>query len=75
MSGNVWEWINDWFDENYYSSSPTANPTGPATGTVRVFRGGNWEDSWELQRTAFRGFNFPLSIDNTIGFRCVFDLN
>jgi formylglycine-generating enzyme required for sulfatase activity len=41
MSGNVWEWVNDWYGSTYYSSSPQNNPTGPASGSYRVFRGGS----------------------------------
>ena len=42
MAGNVWEWVNDWLDDTYYSTSPYANPPGPVTGTYKVLRGGSW---------------------------------
>ncbi|MBM4100415.1 MAG: formylglycine-generating enzyme family protein, partial [Planctomycetes bacterium] len=42
MSGNVWEWVNDWYGDNYYSTSPSVNPQGPSSGPYRVLRGGYW---------------------------------
>ena len=42
LTGSVWEWCSDWYDEAYYAKSPVDNPTGPETGTTRVSRGGDW---------------------------------
>ena len=41
-SGNVWEWVLDWYDPHYYSSAPFENPTGPPQGQLRILRGGSW---------------------------------
>ena len=40
--GNVWEWVQDWYDPNYYSVSPELSPQGPSQGHLRVLRGGSW---------------------------------
>ena len=70
MAGNVDEWVADWFDETYYSSSPSSNPTGPASGEYRVYRGGSWHDPEYFARSAYRGGDPSDYFNIVIGFRC-----
>ena len=72
MSGNVWEWTNDWYDSNYYSNSPSNDPQGPNSGTNRVIRGGSWNGNAYYCRVANRGGSNPASTVNYLGFRPVF---
>ena len=71
MSGNVWEWINDWYDKNYYSSSPQSNPQGASSGSSRVVRGGSWARSTTYVRASARNPGSPSGRIDFIGFRLV----
>ncbi len=73
ITGNVWEWCNDWWDSDYYDYSPTTNPAGPINGSSRVLRGGGWYRTANYCRAAHRIDYGPLSRSSLIGFRLVLD--
>jgi formylglycine-generating enzyme required for sulfatase activity len=67
MTGNVWEWTSDWYGA--YPSGSVADPTGASPGSLRVYRGGCWDDSAQLARVAFRGGYDPADRSGCLGFR------
>ncbi len=72
MAGNVWEWTGDWYAADYYRQSPAADPAGPATGTLKVMRGGCWVSGESTLRTTCRKAGLPQSWAPNVGFRCAY---
>lgn len=71
LSGNVAEWVGDWWDPQAYRSAGARNPTGPAQGEYKVIRGGSYTDPPAALTATARAFHTPMRGAETIGFRCV----
>jgi len=76
MSGNVQEWVWDWYSATYYASSSASNPTGPSSGNMHTIRGGSWQQTSDASRVVFRSYGTPEKgndrvFNSRLGFRVV----
>lgn len=74
MAGNVREWVADYYDQNYYASSPVDNPKGPPKGRLLVVRGGGWANGKMCVTVHSRAALLPSWVDMAVGFRCARDV-
>lgn len=74
MSGNVWEWVADYYTEDYYRDALDTNPQGPSNGEGRVMRGGSWASEYDpyllFVTTFYRLWNYDYISSDVLGFRC-----
>ena len=74
MAANAWEWVADWYAEDYYSRFPSngwpADPTGPPTGIFKSIRSGAWDIGVDGARVSRRVFGLPWDLDTSTGSRC-----
>jgi formylglycine-generating enzyme required for sulfatase activity len=74
LVGNAWEWVKDWYAEDFYATAPSHDPQGPLRGSFRVLRGGDWSQSPLELRTSYRAWDEMTYWGPTLGFRCAADV-
>jgi formylglycine-generating enzyme required for sulfatase activity len=74
MSGNMYEWVLDWYGDRYYEWSFKKNPQGPDGGIYKVLRGGSWNAKLRHLRTTSRFRTKPDNSSSNYGFRCARDV-
>ena len=77
MHGNLYEWVNDWFDSNYgienlTSDTVVEDPVGPESSLYKVIKGGSWFNYWHYLRSGYRNVYFPAGASDCNGFRISF---
>jgi formylglycine-generating enzyme required for sulfatase activity len=72
MAGNVWEWVADWYDADYYRTTSGRDPKGPAQGSLGIVRGGCWESGADSLRVSCRKPTLPSTWAYNVGFRCAY---
>ena len=75
MTGNVWEWVSDWYDKDYYLETEDKNPQGPESGKYKVARGGGWDSKEDMPQRSILGVHYrnyadPSDASNVLGLRC-----
>lgn len=70
MFGNVWEWVWDWQDADYYADSPYKNPQGPSTGKHKLYLGNSWFNQTRQFKSYNRYWHYPYVRSGNVGFRC-----
>jgi len=74
MAGNVFEWVNDWYQVDYFNTSPYKNPKGPDIGGYRVLKGGSWVEFENGVRISFKMGQYPSNTRTDTGFRIAKDM-
>jgi formylglycine-generating enzyme required for sulfatase activity len=75
LAGSLYEWVADWYDDEYYSKTPSQNPRGPSEGTQKVQRGGSYSNNPYRLRATFRTKDNPTESRPNVGFRCAQDVS